>query len=312
MKKSILFFLASAIFLMAFDASAKNPLGPNYKIQAAKSLKIDGDLSDWPKDSFVTYSASTVESTGGSVFNGTPHTTCKFAMMWDNEAFYLASEVLDDNISYNTSTEPYQWWTRDGVQWFLDFTNNDRQDVMLWPEELSEVENDPNQKWLPGEMIIVIGATEDQKDPGTCLWPVGTRAGNRSDAADTILEDGTAVRSEFNDQWKSIVKVTPNTKYVIEVKVPWASFEKSKYYSDPANVSADADPDVMNKLGWKPMLPKTLAGSTILFTHLCIDTDLPDGGYESQSMWVGDGDNDSNWSDATFVAPVEVETWQLF
>ena len=168
-----------------------------------------------------------------------------------------------------------------------------------------------NGKWLPGEMIIAIGATEDQTDPGTRVWPVGTRNGARSDAADTVLEDGTTVRSEVNEQWVSVVKVTANKKYVIEVKVPWASLEKSKYYSDPADTSTFSE-DQLNKLGWTPMLPKTLAGSTILFTHLCIDTDIPEGGYEAQAMWVGDGDNDSNWSDATFVAPAEVETWELF
>jgi hypothetical protein len=72
------------------------------------------------------------------------------------------------------------------------------------------------------------------------------------------------------------------------------------------------DPTTLDKLGWKPMLPNPLAGSKISFTHLCIDTDLPAGGYQAQAMWVGDGDNDANWTVATFGEMTAVEVWEVY
>jgi len=312
MKKTMLLLLVGLMAVSGLTAAAKNPLGPNYKINPAQGLKIDGDVSDWSKAMWVTYDASTVGDTGGKAW-GNPNAVCKFAMMYDAEALYCASEVEDDVISYNLDRTPYTWWERDGVQWFLDFTNNDLQEIVLWEDEgvASGIENEAGEKWLPGEMIIVIGATEDQKDLGTRRWPVGTRGGSRSDSFDLILDDGSTARGEINEQWQSVVKMVGTTKYIIEVKIPWSSLETSLYYSDPANPD-DYSTDELNKKGWKPLLPKPLAGSTILFTHLCIDTDLPEGGYDSQTMWVGDGDNDTNWSDATFVAPAGLDHWDLF
>ena len=310
MNNKMILLAASVVIWFAVETEAKNPLGPNYKINPTGALKIDGDLSDWSKASWVSYDATTVDGTGGYAWN-TPNAVCKFAMMYDSEAFYCAAEVEDDVISFSTSTDAYKWWERDGIQWFLDFTGNESQEIILWPDVPNGFENDPGEKWLPGEMIIVIGATEDQNSAYSRIWPVGTRGGTRSDAFDLTLDDGSTARGEVNAQWQSVVKLVGTTKYVVEVKVPWASLEKSKYYSDPANPDEWA-PEDLDKFGWNPTLAKPLAGSTILFTHLCIDTDLPEGGFDSQVMWVGNGDNDMNWSDATFVAPTGVETWELF
>jgi hypothetical protein len=318
MKTQSLFLVIGIALLMSSPALGKNPLGPEYTIHYARGIIIDGDVGDWSNAEWVTYGASTVARTGGYAWNA-PDAVCTFAMMYDNEALYCGARVEDDYISYNPNTTFYAWWERDGVQWFLDFTNNDEQEILYWPDYLVDFENYAgNSKWLPGEMIIAIGATEDQTDITTRRWPVGTRDGDRSDWNDFILPDGTIARGEVNEQWESVV-VIDGTNYTIEVKVPWSSLEKSKYFSDPEGVDpanptalGDLTADDMSNLGWELLLPDPLAGSRIGLTHLCIDTDLPAGGFDAQVMWVGDGDNDANWTEAVFAVPVRIGNWDLY
>jgi hypothetical protein len=312
-------FFAAILVVTSVNAWAKNPLGPKYTIHVAAGISINGDLADWKGAEWVTYDANSVVDTGGRNWND-PDAVCTFAMMYDAQALYCAAQVTDDFISYfPETTNEYAWWERDGVQWFIDFTNNEEQEILLWPDYYNRVENvEAGEKWLPGEMIIAIGATEDQTDVTTRRWPVGTRDGDRSDWNDFTLPDGTVVRSEVNEQWESVVKIT-GTGYIIEVKVPWASLEKSKYFSDPEGVDPANPDDIgdlayedLDNLGWKPLLPSPLAGSTIGFTHLCIDCDLEQGGFDAQAMWVGDGDNDANWTEAVFAVPTATENWALY
>ncbi|MGC9326955.1 MAG: hypothetical protein ACP5I1_04935, partial [Candidatus Hinthialibacter sp.] len=216
--------------------------------------------------------------------------------------------VEDNYISYADGTTTHAWWERDGVQWFFDFTHNPTQDILLYPDFYQDTES--GSHWLPGEMIIAIGATEDQTVDTTRRWCVGTRLGNRSDSSDKTLDDGSIVRGEVNTAWEAVVKIE-NSHYWVEVKVPWASLERSKYYSDPDPLPDEIDYELMDQLGWTPMLPDPLEGSTISFTHLCIDTDLPEGGFDAQAMWVGDGDNDANWTEATFMIPTPILDWPL-
>lgn len=297
--------------LFAVTALAQNPLGPLYTIQGAGTIAIDGDLADWSHAEWVDYDASTVSETGGRDWNGTD-ATCSFAMLYDAEALYLAAEVQEDVISYNTdNTQLHAWWERDGVQWFLDFTGNPEQEIILYPDVFFDWENTSRTQttWLPGEMIAVIGATEDQSHPTTRRWPVGTRDGDRSDSSDFELEDGSTVRGEVNEAWQSVV-IVDGSNYVIEVKIPWDSLEESQFYSDPEDVS-EMGAEQLDQLGWEPRLPDPLAGSTILMTHLLIDVDLPEGGFDSQVMWVGDGDEDVNWTQATFAEIEAVDAWPL-
>lgn len=320
MRNTMVLFLVGMLVLAGLNAWGKNPLGPTYTIHFTSGISIDGDVSDWTGAEWVTYDAASVVETGGTNWND-PDAVCTFAMMYDDEALYCAAQVEDDFISYfpETTTE-HAWWERDGVQWFIDFTNNEEQDVFLWPGDYYVTTENvvAGAKWLPGEMIIAIGPTEDQTDPTTRKWPVGTRDGDRSDLNDLTLPDGSVVRSEVNEEWESVVTIS-GTNYVVEVKVPWASLEKSKYFSDPEGIDPANPDDIgdlmyedLDNLGWELLLPDPLAGSTIGFTHLCIDTDLPEGGFDAQAMWVGDGDNDATWTEATFAIPTAAEDWALY
>lgn len=295
--------------LSASIVYAQNPLGPLYTIKGAGSVIIDGNTNDWSNAEWVTYSRTTVASTGGFDWNGTD-ATCTFAMMYDAEALYCAAQVTDDINSYNLNTTEFAWWERDGIQWFIDFTGNPEQEIVLYPDFFTDFENLAGEKWLPGEMILVFGATEDQTHPTTRRWPIGTRDGTRSDNGNLTLSDGTMVNSEVNEAWDSVV-VLNGTNYTVEVKIPWSSLEKSKYYSDPADPSS-LPSNMLDERGWQPMLPNPLAGSTILLTHLLIDVDKPEGGFDTQVMWVGNGDNDNTWSTATFAAITSVSGWELY
>lgn len=306
----IFIYVFTVLFVSSQLLFAQNPLGPLYTINGAGSVSIDGDVSDWSNAEWVTYGASTVAGTGGMDWNGTD-AVCTFAMMYDGEALYCAAQVEDDINSYNVAnTTPHAWWERDGLQWFIDFTGNPEQEILLYPDFFEGFENDGGINWLPGEMIIAIGATEDQTDTTTRRWPIGTRDGSRSDNTDFALADGTLVRSEVNEAWESVV-VLDGANYTVEVRIPWESLETSIYYSDPEDPSSLA-PEALDELGWNPMLPDPLVGSTILLTHLLIDVDNPDGGFDSQVMWVGDGDNDMNWSTATFAEITPVHVWELY
>lgn len=306
------YVLSAGLVLAGGAAEAQDK--PVYTINPVSGLSIDGDLSDWTGAEFETYSASTVADTGGSDFGTTPDAVCTFAMMYNNENLYLACEVEDDIISFVDTTTLHAWWERDGVQWFIDFTNNPEQEIILYPDFFFDFENVGGaSKWLPGETIIAIGATEDQTVPMTRQWPVGTRDGDRSDWNDFTLDDGSVVRGEVNEAWESVVVIDESAspaKYTIEVRVPWSSLEESKYYSDPEDPTSLL-PEDLDQLGWEPLLPEPLAGSTIGFTHLCIDCDLAAGGFDSQVMWVGDGDNDTTWGQATFAESSPVRYWEL-
>ncbi|MEW6234421.1 MAG: sugar-binding protein [Candidatus Omnitrophota bacterium] len=317
MGKNIFITVLGIMLLASIPAFGKNPLGPGYAISFARGVVIDGNFDDWSGAEWVKYSASSIGATGGYNWNN-PETDCTFAMMYDDEALYCAAKVNDDIISFKESTTPFEWWTRDGVMWFIDFTNNDEQEILLWPDAFQDFEGANSQKWLPGEMIVVIGATEDQTSIRTRRWSVGTRNGDRSDSSDRTMADGTVVRGEVNENWESKVIIT-GTNYIVEAKVPWSSLERSQYYSDPVGVDP-SNPDntggltldELDRLGWKPLLPNPLAGSKIGFTHLWIDCDLPAGGFDAQVMWVGDGDIDARWTEATFAIPTPVFDWDLF
>ena len=287
---------------------AKNPLGPGYTINFTGGVTIDGNVDDWGNAEWVTYGAATIINTGGTDWNGTD-AVCTFAMLYNEEALFCAARVEDDVHSFADGTTPYAWWERDGIQWFIDFTNIEEQEILYWPDLFQNFENNPNANWLPGEMIIAIGAVEDQTDHRTRQWPVGTRDGDRSDWNDFTLPDGTVIRGENNEQWESTV-IFDGANYTVEVKIPWSSLEKSNFYSDPDDPTT-VSPDSLNQLGWEPLLPDPLPGSTIGFTHLCIDVDLPAGGFDSQVMWVGTGDDDKTWTEATFSEETQVQNWEI-
>lgn len=297
-----------SMVLIGMNGWAQNPDAPTHSINYTSGPAINGDLSDWSNAEWITYDKDSVVDSFGTNWND-PNAVCTFSTMYNEEALYCAAEVTDNVISHVNETTKHAWWERDGVQWFIDFTNNPEQDVILYPDIFDNFES--GSMWLPGEMIIAIGATEDQTVDTTRRWCVGTRNGSRSDANDKTLADGTVVRGEVNDDWEVVV-VVESGKYTIEAKIPWASIERSKYYSDPDPVPDDADPFELDALGWTPMLPDPLQGSTITFTHLMIDTDLPAGGFQAQAMWVGDGDNDLNWTTATFAEPTSVQSWMIF
>jgi len=307
MKRYLQFSILCLAIISGMTVWAQNPDAPQYTINYTGGPGIDGDVSDWSNAEWVTYDKDSVVDTFGTNWND-PDAVCTFAMMYNDEALYCAAEVEDGIISHVNETIPFSWWERDGVQWFIDFTNNPEQEIFLYPDFFDNIEAD--NQWLPGEMIIAIGATEDQTVETTRRWCVGTRLGSRSDSADKTLEDGTVVRGETNEAWETVV-IVEEGKYTIEVKIPWDSIEKSKYYSDPDPLPDEIDFDAMDQLGWNPMLPETLAGSSMSFTHLCIDTDLPEGGFEAQMMWVGDGDTDARWTTATFAIPTNVMNWEI-
>ncbi len=318
MRKSAVITAVILTCTIVCSSHGKNPLGPLYTIHVAGDITIDADVSDWEGAEWVTYDKNSIEETGGYNWND-PDAVCTFAMMYDSEALYCAAQVEDDFISYSPETTTWHaWWERDGIQWFIDFTNNEEQEILLWPDYWEAIENiEAGAKWLPGEMIIAIGATEDQTLTTTRQWPVGTRDGDRSDWNDLTLLDGTVVRGEVNEDWVSVVDVT-DSGYIVEVKVPWESLEESKYFNDPEGIDPANPDDIgdyayedLDNYGWEPRLPDPLAGSKIGFTHLCIDTDLPDGGFDAQVMWVGDGDDDSTWTEALFAEPTEITEWAI-
>ncbi len=318
MQKNSAIFILILVCAISVSSYGKNPLGPLYTIHMAGDITIDGNVTDWDGAEWVTYDANSIDETGGTNWND-PDAVCTFAMMYDSEALYCAAQVEDNFISFSPDTTTWHaWWERDGVQWFIDFTNNGEQEVILWPDYWETVENvEAGMKWLPGEMIIAIGATEDQTLTTTRQWPVGTRDGDRSDATTTTLLDGTVVQGEVNEDWECVVEIVENG-YIIELRVPWESLEESKYFSDPEGIDPANPDDIgeytyedLDNYGWEPRLPDPLAGSKIGFTHLCIDTDLPEGGFDAQVMWVGDGDEDTSWTEAIFAETNAVLDWEI-
>lgn len=308
MKRWMGFVWIAMLILMGSNGWAQNTKAPQYTIHYTSHLAIDGDLSDWSKAQWVKYDKDSVATSFGYNWNDMD-AVCSFATLYNDDALYCAAEVVDNLISHVETTTPHAWWERDGVQWFIDFTHNPEQEVLLYPDFFERYERADD--WLPGETIFDFGATEDQTVQTTRRWCVGTRLGKRSDVSAKTLDDGTSVQGEVNEQWEVVVKVSA-TKYIVEARIPWKSLERSKYYSDPDPIPADFDFVILDQLGWKPMLPSPLAGSKISFTHLCIDTDLPSGGFDSQAMWVGDGDNDANWTTATFGVATGLEIWEIY
>jgi len=308
MKKWTEFVWVVTSILIGANAWAQNANAPQHTINYVGSLTIDGNLSDWSKAEWITYDKDSVAKSFGHNWND-PNAVCTFSTMYNKDALFCAAEVQDNYISHVNTTAAYAWWERDGIQWFIDFTHNPEQEVLVYPDIFERYE--AAGEWLPGETIFDFGATEDQTVQTTRRWCVGTRLGKRSDVSAKTLDDGTSVQGEVNEQWEVVVQVTAS-KYIIEARIPWASLERSKYYSDPDPVPADFDYEILDQLGWKPILPNPLAGSKISFTHLCIDTDLPAGGFQAQAMWVGDGDNDANWTTATFGAITGVEVWEVY
>ncbi len=306
------------VLLFATNPWAQDSEVPIHTIHYTHGITIDGDVSDWSNAEWITYDAASITETGGYNWND-PDAVCTFSTMYDNEALYCAAQVEDDFISFNEGTTLHAWWERDGIQWFIDFTNNPEQEIILWPDFFEDWENvSAGAKWLPGEMIIAIGAIEDQTHEMANRWPVGTRDGDRSDQADFTLPDGSIIRGEVNEEWE-IVVIIEDSNYTAEAKIPWTSLETSQYFSDPEGIDpanpddiGDLTYDDLGNLGWEPMLPDPLEGSTIGFTHLCIDTDLPEGGFDAQAMWVGDGDDDTNWGEAVFAEPVFIYQWDLY
>lgn len=302
--------LALCLLVFGKPVWAQNPNGPLYTIHGAGNITIDGDTSDWSTAEWVTYDGASVSSTGGMNWNDSD-AVCTFAMVYDTEALYLGARVQDNVLSFNVdTTQPFEWWTRDGVSWFFDFTGNPSQEIILYPDVFTNFENNPGQNWLPGEMIIVIGAIEDQTHEMANRWPVGTRDGDRSDSWDFTQPDGSVARGEKIDAMESVV-VIDGSNYTIEARIPWTALERSTYYSDPEDPST-LTPEELDQLGWELMLPNPLAGSNILFTNLVLDSDLPEGGFDSQIMWVGDGDIDTNWTIATFAEITGVQDWPVF
>ena len=121
-----------AMVLAGMNGWAQNPDAPQYTINFTGGSAIDGDVSDWSNAEWVTYDKDSVVETFGKNWND-PDAVCTFAMMYNDEALYCAAEVEDDLISH-ADTTPFQWWTRDGVQWFIDFTNNPEQEILLYPD----------------------------------------------------------------------------------------------------------------------------------------------------------------------------------
>ena len=114
-------------------------------------ITVDGDISDWSNADRVTYSKDTVESTGGFWWDG-DNNTIAFAMMYNDEALFCAAEVEDDVISYNEDASTHkEWWMRDGVQWFLYFTGNPEQEVLLYPDIFDHYERD--NEWVAGTKL---------------------------------------------------------------------------------------------------------------------------------------------------------------
>src|SRR5437667_3030772 len=121
MKTPKLTTLRLALLLaLAGAASARaqaGPLAPNVRgvaTRAPKSMKIDGDLSEF-KGAFCT----PIE-----YFNENLHNrAAQFFYMWDQEAFYAGLRTLDTKPA--NPAPDNQLWEGDAVEWYFDTRRGD-------------------------------------------------------------------------------------------------------------------------------------------------------------------------------------------
>ncbi len=92
------------------------------------AVVVDGDLSEWdsmPLLNIIEIKPSTIGETNGTNWSVVDDNdlTGQAAVAWDDEYLYVMATVKDD-VHDVASTEGEQWWTRDGVSFFFNLSND--------------------------------------------------------------------------------------------------------------------------------------------------------------------------------------------
>ncbi|HQH71247.1 MAG TPA: hypothetical protein PK360_04125 [bacterium] len=336
MKRSFGWAGMGIALLMGMSAGAQNPLAPEYHFKPVgdSEMKIDGVFDDagWKKGEWLEFGgihySKDPAAIGGTNWNDTD-LVCRTCVVYSSTGMYLACETMefDQSCDDNEVDNYFQWYLRDSITWFFDFTGNPRQ-AKIWygDTEPWEPEKEENfvegRKWYPGEFIIAMTATEDMNKLYTRRFDHGKRGGGRTDTdGPWWLQDdqGRDLKGMHMTDWVAVYKFvdTYNTAFqaaypkthVYELYVPWASIETSPY-SDTPEV-ADMALEDQDLYGWQLMKPDPIDSHKILFTPLVIATSNSPT-FGGQIMWVGTGDDDSTWGLASFVKETYVDDWSVF
>ena len=128
--KLLLRLFLAFVFVLAFrlvsDVAAQaNLLAPGVRgvaTRAPKSMKIDGDLSEF-KDAFCT----PIEYHNSDLRNR----AAQFFYMWDDEAFYAGLRTLDTKPA--NQADDNHLWEGDGVEWYFDTRQHEDFRSQAWP-----------------------------------------------------------------------------------------------------------------------------------------------------------------------------------
>ncbi|NPU96923.1 MAG: hypothetical protein HPY51_06870 [Candidatus Omnitrophica bacterium] len=336
MRRSSIFASIGFVWFLGMSAGAQNPLAPEYHFMlvADSEMRIDGVFDDagWAKGEWLEFGGIgypvNPAAIGGTNWNDAD-LVCRTCVVHSPTGMYFACETMefDQSCDDNETTNYHQWYLRDSMTWFFDFTGNPRQ-AKIWygdtePWEPDKVENFvEGRKWYPGEFIIAMTAVEDMNKLYTRRFDHGRRGGGRTDTdGPWWLQDdqGRDLKGMHMTDWVAVYKFVetyhesfkaeyPFT-HVYELFVPWSSIETSPY-SDTPEV-ADMFPEDQDLFGWELKKPDPLDSRKVLFTPLVIATSNSPT-FGGQIMWVGTGDDDSTWAPASFVVATNVEEWPLF
>jgi len=189
MKDSI--FSSSAEELAKFSVSAETLRKKTaIALRTTKSLKIDGDLSDWNKSQPIVMADSSFLKEG-ITWGGKEDLSGKAYLMWDEKYLYLAAEITD-KIPLVNKKERQDIWNGDALEMVLGLDPN----------------ADPKRDTFEsGDYQIGFG-TGDGKNYKPTIWNWQRRR----------VPQGSEI---------SVRKVSKPLGYILEAKIPWEFFRTS-------------------------------------------------------------------------------------
>ncbi len=173
------------------------------RIKEGLRLRLDGKLSEYAWDDAIPMSFVNVAN--GKPLNETGlHGTAK--MLWDESALYLGVFVKDQDVvgGFDKDAKDPQLWTKDTVELMIDPDGNgDNKDYY-------EIQVNP-------QGLVFDSYFEDYNKPRT--EPNGPFGHQEWSAK---LESAVTVRGTLDNSKDK------DEGYVVEIKIPWTSFDKAK------------------------------------------------------------------------------------
>ncbi|MFG0249193.1 MAG: sugar-binding protein [Phycisphaeraceae bacterium JB051] len=94
-----------------------------YQLDPQRKLTIDGDLSDWPNVPIMLVGKQHQVTSGTWTGPGDSH--AKVRMTWDKDTFYMSIEVIDNQVTQNTTRDrAHTIYQMDALQWAVDLKND--------------------------------------------------------------------------------------------------------------------------------------------------------------------------------------------